>query len=191
MTQIVRIFDFETEKVSEIPAAELAPGMVRAKLPDIGEVFVSAEQLRRVVQTERKPLPEGFASVARAVWQLLEKRLSSWAGSQTEWIAEFEKEGHPARELLLWMRLGMVYAAMTHDQTDSEEVCHEVYRVLVSAMNNREHALETVELRRLSRARARKIVERFGALTAEEMLQFWGDRVDLDLLERLLSDTVE
>ena len=191
MAQLVRIFDLETEELSEIPASELAPGMVRASLPDVGEVFVSAEQLRRVARTKSKPLPDGFASAAGAVWQLLEKRLSLWASSQTSWIAGFEKETHPTRELLIWMRLGVVYWEMSHGEADSEDVCHEVYRVLVSAMNNREHALETVELARLSRARAHSVVEKFGAITAEEILQFWCNRVDLVLLERLLSDTVE
>ena len=52
----VKVYDFNTEKVSEIPAAELAPGMVEAEVVGVGRVWISNTQARPS-EKRRESLP--------------------------------------------------------------------------------------------------------------------------------------
>jgi hypothetical protein len=46
----VRVFDFGTEQIITMPAAELAPGMVKARLEGIeGEVWIDSSHLKKNV----------------------------------------------------------------------------------------------------------------------------------------------
>ena len=179
----VRLYDFETRQTSEIPAAELAPGMVRANVEGVGEVFIRAD--KKQFSQANNELPEGFESVAGAVLDILSPRLH-WVKSREDWTRGFRGDAHPVAELLLWMWVAAVYHEMTHGGTDPAPVAHDIFNVLVSSMNNGPHALQTVELSRISPSRAKAIVARHQQANSDrDFEEFWSDRIDLETLIRL------
>src|SRR5437660_1795022 len=74
----VRVYDFETQKITTIPAAELASGMIKAQVQGIdGEVYVEASQVRLggdyrhpPFDAERKALMRHLAEVFADVYPI-------------------------------------------------------------------------------------------------------------------------
>jgi hypothetical protein len=189
MNSTVRIYDVNTKTCSEIPAAELAPGMIKATIQgreDLGEVYIKAETLKPSGANNR--LPDGFEAIALAVLEVLKPRLH-WIRTKEDWLDGFRADAHPVRELLLWMWLAAVYHEMTHKGSDSDVIARDVFSVLAASMNDKENPLETVTLNRISRVRAEEIVRRHKCGDHHQRLaEFWAPRIDSHTLTRLMRD---
>ena len=185
-TKTVAIYDSETKQITQIPAAELAPGMVKVRIDGVGEVFVREETINP--SEKRNELPDGFAPIALAVLKIVGTWMS-WVKSEDDWVNGFRADAHPVRELVRWMHTASVYHEMTHGGTDPEPVAHDVFNVLVSSMNDGAQALDTIQLSRISPSRAKAVVARHQqAEVSEDFVEFWADRVDLDTLLRLRNE---
>lgn len=187
MSTHVKCYDVHTRTYSEIPAAELAPGMIRTRDDKTGvEAYISADQLE-LSNAAPKDLTAEFETVALAVLDILRPHIT-WADEE-RWMYLFRTERNPRRELAMWMWVAAVYVEMTHAGKDAAAVKQDVFAVLAQSMNDHEHVLETVQLRRISRARAREIIARHNSPTAlDELLDFWSGRVGDDVLVRLFED---
>jgi hypothetical protein len=57
--KMVRVYDFETNKATSMPACELAPGMLRVKIRGFeGEFWIDATQLKQSLQQHFEFEPE-------------------------------------------------------------------------------------------------------------------------------------
>jgi hypothetical protein len=172
---LVKIYDAKTKVVTTIPASELAPGMIRVNIEGVGEVFIEAGAM---TYAEEKKLPDGFAEMATAVYEIIGPELNGRLDLKG-WIEGFQTDAHPVTELTTWMTATVVYYEMTHKGEDTADVRRDVFNVCVSAMTNGRQALEVVELLRLSKARAQAVLDRYAALTETEWDAFWEDRINL------------
>src|SRR5690348_902347 len=103
---MVRYFDAETRQVVSIPAAELAPGMIRARIEGIDEpVWVDPAQLQAGPVCHASLSPGQVAAV-RAIQQALAE---VYPRSLGEWEEGFKRDRHPDRELAVWLRIAGVF----------------------------------------------------------------------------------
>jgi hypothetical protein len=171
----VEIFSYATHTKRTIPASELGPNMIRTTIEGVGTVFVETTEVPRRSPTTRA-LPDGFDRLAGATLAVI-KLCVDWT-DESGWV-----------ELLGWMKLACVFHELTHGETDAPAIQRDVFKVCLQAWNNGELALETVELSRISRARARVCMQRMLALPKEVFADFWARRLsesECDILVRFL-----
>src|SRR3954469_16250683 len=95
---MVRVYDFETQKLSEIPAAELAPGMVEAEVQGVGRVWISSSQ-GRPSDKQREKLPpellERVQKIKATLDEVYPKTIEFWEDG-------FCRDAHPDQEIAIW-----------------------------------------------------------------------------------------
>src|SRR5687768_10453326 len=95
----VRVFDFETKQLTTIPAAELAPGMVQARVQGIGTVYISAGQAVKLQGFRHPPMPEmreNFAKIKASLDEVFPMSLEQWENG-------FRRDTNPEREIAFWL----------------------------------------------------------------------------------------
>jgi len=76
-----------------------------------------------------------------------------------EWEDGFRRDMHPEKEIEGWIRIAAAYLHFTGDKKMPYEAKKDYFRISLSCTNNGcDAALEVMELRRLSKARARGVV---------------------------------
>jgi hypothetical protein len=166
MSIFVQTYDFTTRKITTIPAAELAPGMVWAHIEGVGNAYIRAEAAM-LGGTYRHP---PFNHDLREAMRVLKRHLDEiYPLSLKKWEAGFRKDLHIQREIGIWVRIAERYTRCK-DALDlsSKRQREDCFYVILSVVNNgREHALETVELKAISREQAEQIIEIFCAPAPE------------------------
>jgi len=176
----VRLFDHETGKISEIPAAELAPNMVAFELPRVGVVYMDAAASLLI--------GEVFPPIVSPEWEKMVETLFALLPPFFEkdfFVDGLRTDGFPVQELKVWM----LVAALYHDILPScpRGANLDVMDVLLALVNNGKQALQMVDFEYVGRDLAISILNRAQAFTLAEFTAFWKDKVDLDQL-RLLSE---
>lgn len=101
----VRVYDFHTQKVSEIPAAELAPGMVEAEVKGVGRVWVSSAN-GQPSDKRRENLPPELMERVRKIKtdldQVYPKTIEFWEDG-------FCRDMHPEKEIAIWEHIAFIY----------------------------------------------------------------------------------
>ncbi len=153
----VRVYDFETQKITTIPAAELASGMIKAQVEGIdGEVYVEASQVRPGGDYRHPPFDEERKAVMR---QLAEVFADVYPITAEQWEDGFRRDMHIDKEIGLWCRMAQALQHFTEDGAQSLEQRREIYQVISACVTNGPHnALRTVSLRTLARPRAKAII---------------------------------
>jgi hypothetical protein len=105
--KMVKVYDFKSKHVSEIPAAELSPQMAEAYVEGIGLVFINVNEVR----VEEAPyLHKPFCREIRDEIKTIEHALAEvFPMSLKRWEDGFRKEQHPTREIAIWLFLVDVY----------------------------------------------------------------------------------
>ena len=113
MKQMVKMYDFETQKEVKIPSIELAIGMAFGRSEDGVESWIDLSQIKSDDSYIHPPLTEEMLNRIRTVKALLQevdnKSLESWARN-------FRKEYDPHREMLIWEWIAYVYQESTKNQ---------------------------------------------------------------------------
>jgi len=160
----VRIYDFDTKTLTEIPESELAPGYVRATVVGVeGEVYIpvgegkKSEYQHPPFDTETQKV---FADFSEIFAEVLPMTVAQWEDG-------FRRDMHPEKEIEGWKRIAAAYLYFTEDKKMPDEARKDYFRIVLSCFNNGcSTALEVMELGRLSKARARGVVseirEKFG-----------------------------
>lgn len=160
--QTVNLYDFRSKKITTIPAAELAPGLVRAKVNGVdGEVYVdAADALENCVAICRHPpfpaeychIFEKFAEVFRDVYPI----------TAAEWADGFRYDADADQEIEQWARRAGAFRRITAEKKFAtrawKQECFQI--ILAVFVNGSELALETVELEAISKSEAQQIVSR-------------------------------
>ena len=76
-----------------------------------------------------------------------------------QWADGFRYDTHPDKEIEWWTNLGGAFKYFTEGKGMSLEHRKDYYELCVSYFNNGPAALQTVTLRRLSKARAKGVIE--------------------------------
>lgn len=179
----VKILGPKATQTTEIPRAELAPGMLAARIhgrPDLGVVFIPQGELRLSPRL-RSSLPPDFIQLARAVHELV-REFITW----DNFLEGFFREAHPASELREWTKIASIFAVASEQDRDPK-TRSELYRLCLEMSLNGSAAHETFQLSQVSRRRAKAIDRLFALWTPLRAEKFWGDRFDFSKLEPLLA----
>ena len=95
----VQTYDLVTKKLASIPAAELAPGMIQAKVEGVGLVWINSAQLKLDEGEYRHP---PFSEEVRDILRQLKASLDEVIPRTVEqWEDGFRKDIHAEREIAL------------------------------------------------------------------------------------------
>lgn len=156
--EMVPFFDFETGRVVQIPAAELRPGAVQARVQGIeGIVWILANQI--------KPGAFQLEEFDDEVRELIREIQTAFAEhrplSLEEWEEGFRRDANAEQEIALWPHAANVYSDFAVYEPEPSRR-DETYRCVIACLISGPEALWHVfkpEL--LGRAKAEEIVARF------------------------------
>lgn len=160
----VRVYDFETKQISEIPAKELAPGMVRANVEGIdGEVWVDAAQGKTDSGYRHPPFGRERKMLINELIFALHDVLPK---SEEEWEDGFRNDAHPDREIALWIHVAGTYNRITanrHDLThpQKQQILVLLVQCTTAEESRADETLQTVDLGVISEEQAREAIVRF------------------------------
>jgi len=157
-TKMVPFFDVPSGRVVQIPAAELRPGTVQARVDGIdGIVWLLPDEL------QQGPIqhPEFGEDIREYIRQIHTAFAEHRSLSFEEWEEGFRRDTNPEREIAIWSHAADVYTAFA-DVEPSAERRGDVYRCIVACMTSGPadvwHVLKPEVL---SRSEAEQVVNRF------------------------------
>jgi hypothetical protein len=178
--QRVKIYDFKTQQMTEIPAQELAPNMILFELPNGERVFIEADT--ELPKGPLHPLPQGYADIARTVLQLLPSSI----GTEEHFLNEMLTDSHPVGELKIWMQVAaVVHEFASRAKGEYEAAAGMVLHVALAHVNNGEYARHLVDSTNVDPRLTEAILRRMRAYTTTDHREFWSSRIDLAAFERM------
>jgi hypothetical protein len=157
--EMVRIYDVESRSVYEIPAAELAPGMVAANVEGIEEtVWIDRDQLQKS-EPQHGPFSEEVRDYIRQIKAYIDE---VYCLSLEEWEDGFRRDRDPGQEIGIWLHVGRTFHGLMHDGSFLPDQKEDVFRILSGCLvAPRERVLDAVERGALSKHDAERIVDAF------------------------------
>lgn len=145
----VRVYDFETEETTQIPARELADTMAAATVEGVeGRVYVDARQAAAHDEKTRRELgiAPGIAPFDEDARDFLREIKSSvdefYCQTLEEWENGFRKDENPEMEIALWLHLARKYRGFTTSRNLTKDQRFDYYKLFLTCLNNpREHVL--------------------------------------------------
>jgi hypothetical protein len=155
----VDVYDFGTRSVRRIPARELSPNMVQARLEGVaGVVWLDARELNANTY-QHPPFTEEIRDHLR---QIMASIGEVYPLSLEQWEDGFRRDANPEKEIALWLHLAEVYSRLTAEADLSLGQKTDYFRILVGCMNSpRKHVLQVVTLSEISKAEATSVIEAF------------------------------
>ena len=159
----VRIYDPDTQQITTIPAAELAPNMVQVTLRrengrDEENVWVDAAKLEQSPY-RHPPFPEEIRQYFHQLKAALDEVDFK---SLEEWEDGFRRDENWQQELSLFLRIAEVYSRLTRGRNLDPTRKQDIYRVLIGCtLSPREHVLSVIDLSTLSRQEAQAAIAEF------------------------------
>ena len=156
---MARVYDIETRNVYQIPDAELAPGMLQARIQGIeGTVWVDASQLRRG-EPKFFQFGEDLRDNIRAIKATFDEVSPQ---SLEEWEDGFRRDADPKREIDLWLHMADVFDRATEEKSLTLEQKRDYFRVIVACSNApRDQVLFVADRKVISRSEAEQVVTLF------------------------------
>jgi hypothetical protein len=115
--ELVPFFDVESGRVVRIPASELRPGVVQARVQGIeGLVWLLPGQLKQG-DVKHPPFDEGTRTYIR---QIREAFAEHRPLSFEEWEDGFRRDANPEREIALWSHAADIYTAFAGSEASAE-----------------------------------------------------------------------
>lgn len=157
-TEMVPFFDVENGRVVQIPASELCPGAIQARVQGIEElVWLLPDQLKQG-DIKHPPFEEGIREYIRQIQEAFaEHRTLSFE----EWEDGFRRDANPEREIAIWFQAADIYTAFAGNE-QSVERRRDIYRCIVACLTSGPDAVwHVLKPEVISRAEAEQIVNRF------------------------------
>ena len=156
----VDTYDFQSKKVTRIPAAELAPGMVRVRLETGQIVWAKVSELKQGAFQH----PPFVVELRDAILKLQKSLEEVYPHDYQFWEDGFRRDTHPEGEIALWLHIANVFESFCSSRTTSVEERKDAFRVLVACSNGTaETALQTVQLKAIEQGEAKSLVQKFFA----------------------------
>jgi hypothetical protein len=155
---LVPFYDVSLRRVVQIPAAELRPGCVQARIQGVDGVVWLLPEETQIGEIRHPPFDEDLRSYIREIQAAFAEHRDI---SVEEWEDGFRRDVDPEREIAGFAYAADVYRRFTAKE-ESPKRRAEVYRLLVACMTTSpESVWHVVELTSLSRPEAERIVRRF------------------------------
>jgi hypothetical protein len=156
--EMVRFFDAPSGQVVRIPATELRPGILQARIEGVdGVVWVAPDQLE-----PNEILHPPFDGDLRACVRRIHATFAEHCTLTFEqWEDGFRRDADPEREIARCVHAVNVYDTFTRAESDParrEDVFRAVVACLTAAPDSVWHVLQT---QALSRREAQRVVDRF------------------------------
>jgi hypothetical protein len=131
--EMVRVYDFETKKVTSIPARELAPGMIRITLQGLeGEFWVEATKLKR-----SPPQQFSFGPEYKEVFQFLTETFHDVHPQSVEqWEDGFRRDADPKSEIQIWENIANAFIYFTEGKELTFEERKDIFALVFLAHTN-------------------------------------------------------
>ncbi len=156
--KFVKVFDFDTKTVTTIPAAELAPGMIRIRLAGSDEIYWAKASKAPVAKNQHwhppfsGELKEKIVFVQRALNDVYFQTFEYWEDG-------FRRDIHAKQEIEIWFRVAMLYSSFVESHNLSREQKQEAFSVLGACLNGtRNTVFETIKLSSLPKFFAEELV---------------------------------
>lgn len=165
---LVRVFDADQHRVFTMPARELVPGMVNARMQGVGDVWVFPSQFPPS-DYRHPPFDEDLRDGIRRLQRLLDDVQPM---SLEEWEDGFRRDRDPRREIAAWLHAAEVYRSLTRGRgaggtsttatATTAQHRRDVYRLLVTCMSSpRARVFDVARLGTLTRAEAEAVVRAY------------------------------
>jgi hypothetical protein len=156
----VRIYDFNTRKATEIPADELAPGMLPAEVQGVGRVWIDPTQIKPSERQYFHPPfpPETRGKIERIAHALREVHPQSVA----QWEDGFRRDLHAEWQIFLFGCTAEAYTRLTEGRDLSRPQKADLYQAVLQAPGRtHEEFMHTVPLQVISKHEALRAAEVF------------------------------
>src|SRR5689334_3480945 len=156
--ETVPFLDTATGKVVQIPAAELRPGAVQAKVRGIdGLVWVMADEVKPG-EVRHPPFSEEILAYVRRIREVFAEHRPL---TVDEWQDGFRRDLRPSNEIALWLHAADVYEEFAANEP-SPRRREDVYATIVACLNaSPDGVWHVLELTALSRPEAQRIIDRY------------------------------
>lgn len=114
MAKTVKIYDLAHNKISTIPAAELAPNMVEADVVGVGRVWISADEISLAGKVKHPPFNEEKRQKLRQMKAALDE---VYPKTIEELEETFRKDSDPDQEIAIWLHIASVYQQSTAEKS--------------------------------------------------------------------------
>lgn len=157
-SNMVRFYDTERERVVEIPASELAPGVIQVHHQGIeGVVWIEADKLHQG-NLKHPPLSEDMREYIRRIQNAFKEHRDL---SLEEWEEGFRRDTNAAKEIACWCHAADVYLEFAESESSSDRrraIYECVVACLIASPDTVRHVLRPS---RLSREEIARIVGKF------------------------------
>jgi hypothetical protein len=156
--EMVRFFDAPTGQVVRIPATELRPGILQARIEGVdGVVWVAPDQLEPN-EICHPPFDGDLLASVRRIHATFAAHCSL---TFAQWEEGFRRDADPEREIARCVHAVNVYTTFTQDESDPtrrEDVFRTVVACLTASADSVWHVLQTQSL---TRREAQRVIDRF------------------------------
>jgi len=160
----VRIYDFNTRKATEIPADELTPGMLPARIEGVGRVWVDPTQIKSSTTDYFHPPfpPETRGKIERIAHALREVHPQTVA----QWEDGFRRDMHAEWQVFLFACTAEAYTRLTEGRDLSHLQKADLYRAVLHAQGctTHEEFMQTVHLQVITKHEALRAAETFNTV---------------------------
>ena len=158
---LVRVYDFDSKRVSEIPEAELAPGMIQAQLDGVGLVWIRAARVK-TGPIRHPPFSEELRGLLREIRTTFDE---VYPKSLEDWEDGFRRDANAEQEIAAWYYAARKYQQCLRGQNYSLPQRQEVFAIIAACMTSpREQVLKIVQLSALPQEKATEAIEIFFAV---------------------------
>jgi len=158
--KFVKILDHNTDKITEIPEMELAPGMIQVQLQEAGEVvWADPSAFKQNQEYLHPPFDDETKAVIAKIQSAVEEVFPM---SVERWEDGFRRDEHPEREIVIWLRAAMLYQDMLENRDFSLDERKDIFRVFTVCMNSsQEQVREVLDIKCISKELAEEIIENY------------------------------
>jgi len=160
MRKTVRVFNSVTKKITTIPAAELAPGMVQADVEGVGRVWINSAEVKGGHGYRHPPFePELRDFVEKEIQKPLAE---VWPKTLAQWEDNFRRDSDPHQEIGLWCRIAERFVEFSKSEELNKAQRQECFAIMLHCSTiPPEQILEVVPLNTLTREQAQRAIESF------------------------------
>jgi hypothetical protein len=157
MAKTVKIYDLANNKISTIPAAELAPNMVEADVVGVGRVWISADEISLAGKIKHTPFNEEKRQMFRQLKSVLDE---VYLKTIEAWEETFRKDSDPEQEIAIWLHIASTYQQSTAGKKLTLPQRKEYLMTILSCSRSpREHIFEIFQPKVISRQEAERVIE--------------------------------
>jgi len=164
----VRVYDFQSKTMHQMPARELAPGMVRTNIIGVcDDCWVDPNQLTRG-EYRHPPFTDEQRKVMAKLHEILHE---VYPISIEEWEDGFRRDNNMDREIAIMLKLAATYRRLTSQRSYTLEEKEEVYGILLACTySQKDQVLLVSKFEHIGREHAEHVRDAFDATTKEEIV---------------------